>query len=306
VRWLFFGLACLISYSARGECFSVWNVERPSYREIEIHPPRGIEPINIRNIAADNHRGPFSQNFGLLFWPVGFVKSCHFRKFASSPQYGLGRLSTTGGRDHRSYGEWGDNKRGSNNGVVGWSLARIFDRNFDGWRAVLPNNLGETIHNKVGPQLPAGIGLFLLNSFDRIGVSLESGFGSSSSFINHVLGVISGTAGMVQRSDKQSYAYQSNSSSNSSCPKHHFCPKSHIHLSLQIGFLAGLVPFVLGLIFWGYRLADRGLDLLERGRKFFGFGLLLGTVIATPTLAIVLLSSGYWLAFENGFLLLLR
>lgn len=147
-------------------------------------------------------------------------------------------------------------------------------------------------------MLPVGVDLFLLNQS-------ESGCGSSLGFANHIFSGVGSSPGVMEGSRNQSQASQRDNNRSGGCPKHTFCPASHVLLGLQIGFVAVLLPLVFCFVFWGYYVADRGLDLIERGRKPLGFGLFLGSIILLPSTIIPLLAGSYWLAFEGGASLLL-
>jgi hypothetical protein len=90
------------------------------------------------------------------------------------------------------------------------------------------------------------------------------------------------------------------------CHKHQFCPESHLLLGLQIVFTALIIPLTVILVYFGYQLAHRGLDTIERGQRING-----GLIFSLAGLLAIggsffLLLAGYWFAFEGGALVLLR
>ena len=90
------------------------------------------------------------------------------------------------------------------------------------------------------------------------------------------------------------------------CPKHSFCPDSSALLGLQIVYIALVFPLTLFLIYFGYQLADRGFDIMERGGYVKGWLIFVGAIMLACGSALLLPWFGYWAAFEGGALVLLR
>ena len=71
-------------------------------------------------------------------------------------------------------------------------------------------------------------------------------------------------------------------------------------MGFQVAYFFVFGTLALGGAFLSYQIANRGLDLIERGRKSFGGGLILLALVSAPFFAGVLPAFGYWLTFESG------
>lgn len=110
----------------------------------------------------------------------------------------------------------------------------------------------------------------------------------------------------LQSLPDEDYTNTGNDYRREGCPKHAFCPKSHFLLGAQIAYIAVFLPLTLSLVFFGYKLADRGFDALDSGKKAVGITRLLGGGLLIFGSALLLPYGGYWLAFEGGMSSILR
>lgn len=120
------------------------------------------------------------------------------------------------------------------------------------------------------------------------------------SFCNHVGGVISGSPGMVKCPPNEDQAHNGRYYRADRCPKHSFCPNSHVLLGLQIICVLFILPITFGLVFLGYQIANSGFDASDRGQKLRGFWAFCVGVCVAVASAVLLPWFGYWLAFEGG------
>ena len=72
-------------------------------------------------------------------------------------------------------------------------------------------------------------------------------------------------------------------------------------MSVQVAYFALLLPLTFYLVFLGYKIADGGLDALERGRHIRGAGGFWSGIALACGSAVLLPPFGYWLAFNDGF-----
>ncbi|MDA1101866.1 MAG: hypothetical protein O2967_23155 [Proteobacteria bacterium] len=134
---------------------------------------------------------------------------------------------------------------------------------------------------------------------------LLSGDGGFLSLNNQSAGMFSGSFSMNKRPRNQNYAHQGKSDGSNGCPEHTFCPKGHPFLGFQIAYFVICGGLALALSFLYYYIADRALDLIESGRKALGGGLFFFNAVAGPASVMGVLWGGFWLTFENGWLLFL-
>ena len=88
--------------------------------------------------------------------------------------------------------------------------------------------------------------------------------------------------------------------STRSCPEHPFRPLSHAFLSGKIAGIVLYLTFTLYLVFFGYQIADRGLDCVERRGNLIDWILLAFGYFFTVGCALLLPVLGYWLTFDGG------
>ncbi len=112
--------------------------------------------------------------------------------------------------------------------------------------------------------------------------------------------MIGSALGMVQGEANEYNSHESQEQARDRCPEHRFCPESHSLLSLQVTYVAVLLPLTLYLIFLGYKIAYRGLNSLERGCYIYGSLLLIFSSVVACGSALLLPGFGYWIAFEGG------
>jgi hypothetical protein len=137
--------------------------------------------------------------------------------------------------------------------------------------------------------------------------------GSSLAFFNSIDGGFSAASGSFCRAARveecppnQADTSERQDHAREGCPKHSFCPESHILLGFQIAYLEALLPLALLGVFTGYLITYRGLDRIERGDKALSIGLLLAGAALALFCAGFLPGFGYWLTFEGGAQSLLR
>lgn len=124
--------------------------------------------------------------------------------------------------------------------------------------------------------------------------------GSFLGFLRHIGSVISSPPRVMEGSYDSDQGGKRENNGRNRCPKHAFCPESHVLLGLQISYFVLFLPLCLGSVFLGYRVANRGFDSLEGGKVVNGWlwlcaagGLAVGSAFLLPWL-------GYWLLFEGG------
>lgn len=110
----------------------------------------------------------------------------------------------------------------------------------------------------------------------------------------------------LQSLPDEDYANTGNEHRREGCPKHSFCPKSHFLLGAQIAYITVFLPLTLSLVFFGYKLADRGFDAFDSRKKAVGVTRLLSGGLLIFGSALLLPYGGYWLAFEGGLASILR
>ena len=121
--------------------------------------------------------------------------------------------------------------------------------------------------------------------------------GALPSFTRSIFGGYGGAVSIVEGPADQTDASKSQDHASESCPKHSFCPESHVLLGFQIGYLAVLLPLALLGVFAGYLITYRGLDRIENGSKAVSIGLLLaGAVLALFCAGICPASGTGWLS----------
>jgi hypothetical protein len=139
-------------------------------------------------------------------------------------------------------------------------------------------------------------------------VSLFMGSGSHflavedrfSSLAKHPFGRVGGASSVAQGAPNKKKPRERQEYGSPGCKKHKLCPPGHILLGFQIAYFIIFGALALGGAFLSYQIADRGLDLIERGREMFGSSLFLLALILAPTFTGVLPAFGFWLTFESG------
>lgn len=172
-------------------------------------------------------------------------------------------------------------------------LAGVLDSDIDFNRSILFERYCRSKKVNIGPQLAFGAFLGFLDG----GLG---GFRGFLRFVEHPLGVIGSAPRMVQGTPNEKNSSERQDYRRDGCPKHEFCPMGHPLLGFQIAYFFVFGALALGGAFLSYQIANRGLDLIERGRYLFGGGLCLLALISGPTFAGVLPAFGYWLVFEGG------
>jgi len=120
--------------------------------------------------------------------------------------------------------------------------------------------------------------------------------GHLCSLNEHVFGVVSGPFGLFESFYDRHQRRESDKHSRASSVKHEFRPPRHALLSVKVALFVFLLLLSSYLVFFGYKVADRGLDAFESGRKVYGFTLLI-------TAALISCGSAFflpWLIFGSG------
>lgn len=119
-------------------------------------------------------------------------------------------------------------------------------------------------------------------------------------FIDSAPSVIGGEFRVMESKTHQNDTNERDKYRRDGCPKHAFCPESHVLLSFQIGYFALLLPLTCLLVFFGYKIAYRALYALQEGRIIYGLALFMGAILLACGSALLLPGLGYWFAFEGG------
>jgi hypothetical protein len=130
--------------------------------------------------------------------------------------------------------------------------------------------------------------------------SCISGFCRLLGLVNHFDGRVGGSAGLVESQGNQTDTNERDDDRSERCPKHSFCPESHILLGFQIGYFTLLLPLTCLLVFIGYKIAYRAFYALYCGRVVYGLLLSSSAILIACGSAFLLPMFGYWLAFEGG------
>ena len=136
--------------------------------------------------------------------------------------------------------------------------------------------------------------------FDGGSGGLRGGGRAFLSFVYSSHSSFNGASRIDEGPIDQPDAYSRDKHSSKSCPKHTFCPQSHVLLGLQVSYFAVLLPLTCYLIFLGYKIADCGFDALDTGQKIRGALLFWSGMLLACAAALVLPWSGYWMVFEGG------
>lgn len=150
---------------------------------------------------------------------------------------------------------------------------------------------------------PGNFCCFLSRLISKFGLlhTVCRGFGGSLRVASHVGGVISSPARMVQSSKYSKKPKECYDDTGEGGPEHRLRPRCHLFMSIQISSFAVLLISGFYLVFLSYKVADSGLDALERRRWIDGgFRLIFGVVLALIG-SLCLPWFGYWLAFNGGF-----
>ncbi|WGI21594.1 hypothetical protein [Amylibacter sp. IMCC11727] len=123
-------------------------------------------------------------------------------------------------------------------------------------------------------------------------LSLSDSFCISSDYFR----TISGTSSVVKRSYDCHEGRKGEDDCGGRSIKHPLSPFSHALLGLKITAFAVLLGLSGYFVFFSYKIADRGFDIFEHGRKVYGFGVLLFAVALGVGSAFFL----PWLIFGSG------
>lgn len=310
-RWAVAGLCCVVAFGARlGEGLAAFNAS------VVIHQPEirnaiDAKGVNVLDVAAEVEREPALYDAFHLGLRERFVFLCGrpqcaaWRQWEHRSIFGLGAESR-----YISTGEWKrpDPDFAVLHHVISRGLSRVFEQQMYGWPAAHPKIRNPVLLDKdVSSQLPFVAVLSLrerlssdpgrLPCLSNSVFCRPSGF---SSLAKHAASGFSSASGVVERPPYQANTNGGEKGRYGSCEKHRFCPVGHILLGFQILYLVLGGALGLGGSLLCYKVADRGLDLSERGRKIIGTSVFFLAFTAGPSLIGCFLFFGYGLAFENG------
>ncbi len=117
-----------------------------------------------------------------------------------------------------------------------------------------------------------------------------------SGLSRHEFGAISRPASVVEGSYYRKERNQGEHHGSNSGIEHPLSPLGHTFLSLKVAVFAALLCLSSYLIFFSYKIADRGFDAFESGRKVYGLIVLLAAVCVGVGSAFFL----PWLVFGSG------
>ncbi|MCA0870960.1 hypothetical protein LCL97_08995 [Seohaeicola saemankumensis] len=103
---------------------------------------------------------------------------------------------------------------------------------------------------------------------------LFGGGGCQLRLSDHVLRIVRSPPCMLKCLDDSDERDECKNNSGAGRKEHQLGPPRHALLGLKVSLVSALLGVFGYLIFFGYQLADRGLDAVECGRKVYGVGLI--------------------------------
>lgn len=117
---------------------------------------------------------------------------------------------------------------------------------------------------------------------------------------NAFFGIVGGAARVMQCSDNGDERDERQNHSRGSRYEHPESPLGHSLLGIKIAAIALHLPLTLYLVFFGYKIADRGFDAFESGRRVHGVGLLIAATVVACGFAFFGVALGAWLLLDGG------